>query len=362
MSLLVRIWADFHMNKFILLVFLMGFEICNSYGQDRFSKWLRTKPDSSYVQNNQNDLILRIYASQKYSAQTILDDDVKSSLKYRPSNGYVVGLGFNYKFLGINIGSVLPFAQPDIDRYGKTKYIDFQSHLYLRFLTVDFYTGYYKGQYLANTSSVLNTIPTGSEFYTRGDIMTYSGGFGVYANLNPAKYSVRAPFLQNEWQKKSAGQPTLGFELYWVGSSADSSFIPSQMSDKKFFDGIDFNKWRFYTFNLTGGYAYTLVIKKRFFVTAGLDGSLGIGEYQLSRVEGASMKRIYPNISINQKLGIGYHFDKIFVGMSLANFQYITPTPVKQTYIRWETGNLRFNIAYQLSLKKDIEIRPWKWF
>ena len=345
-----------------MLMFLFSFEIFNCHGQDTFKKWLNAKPDSLYVQNNQQDLILRVYASQKYSDQTIIDRGAKTSLAYRPSNGYVVGLGFNYKFLGINIGTVFPFAQPDINRYGKTKYLDLQSHLYLRIFTVDFYTGYYKGQYLSNSTSILYPAPSGSAFYTRGDIASYSVGFGVYANLNPTKFSVRAPFLQNEWQKKSAGQPTLGFELYWVSSAADSSFIPSNLANKTFFDGIDFNKWRFYSLNFTGGYAYTFVIKRRFFVTAGINASLGIGEYQLTPVDGVKLNRIYPNFSINQKLGIGYHFDKIFVGMSLANFQYFTPTPVKQTYIRWQTGNLRFNISYQLSLKRDIEIRPWKWF
>jgi hypothetical protein len=331
-------------------------------GKDIFDNLFSLKPDSSYVQNNQQDLILRIYASQKYSAQKILDLEQKTTLDYRPSNGYVVGLGFNYKFLGVNVGTIFPFAQPDVTRYGKTKYLDFQSHLYLRFLTVDFYTGYYKGLYLSNSAEVLNSRPSGSAFYTRGDISTYSGGFGMYANLNPTKYSIRAPFLQNEWQKRSAGQPMLGIEFYWVGSSADSSFIPASLSNPHFFDGIDFNKWRFYSMNLTGGYTYTFVIRKKFFVMAGLNGSLGIGQYQLSPVSGEVMSRVYPNVSLNQKVGIGYHFDRLFVGMSLANFQYLTPTPVKQTSIRWQTGNLRFNIAYRISLKKDIEIRPWKWF
>lgn len=345
-----------------LIAILTGFTISVSYGQDHLSKWLSLKPDTSYIQNNQNDLILRVYASQKYSAQTIIDRGEKVSLGYRPSNGYVVGFGFNYKFLGINLGTVFPFAQPDINRYGKTKYLDFQSHLYLRIFTVDFYTGYYKGAYLANSATVLNAFPKGNEFYTRGDIKTYSGGFGIYANLNPTKFSVRAPFLQNEWQKKSAGQPMLGFELYWVASTADSSFVPTQLINKRFFDGIEFNKWRFYSLNFTGGYAYTLVIRKQFFIMAGVNGSLGIGEYQLRPVDVTTMNRIYPNFSLNQKLGVGYHFDRLFVGMSLANFQYFTPSPVKETYIRWSTGNLRFNIAYRLSLNRDIEIRPWKWF
>ena len=125
-----------------LFLILIGFTFSRSLGQSSFNKWLSLKPDTSYVQNEQNDLILRVFASQKYSDQTLLDRGEKTGLAYRPSNGYIVGFGFNYKFLGINIGTIFPFAQPDISRYGKTKYLDFQSHLYLRFLTVDFYTGY----------------------------------------------------------------------------------------------------------------------------------------------------------------------------------------------------------------------------
>jgi len=348
-------------KRLSLLIVLIGIAFCESSGQGKLNRWFKQELDTNYVQNNQKDLILRIYASQKYSAQTISDRAEKTSLNYLPSNGYVVGLGFNYKFLGVNIGTVFPFAQPDVDRYGKTKYLDLQSHLYLRVLTVDFYTGYYKGQYLANSSDVLSPFPTGSAFYTRGDIKTYSGGFGVYANLNPARYSVRAPFLQNELQKKSAGQAMAGFEIYWVGSVADSSFTPSRLTNKQFFDGIDFNRWRFFSVNLTGGYAYTLVFLKKFFVTAGLNGSIGLGQFQLSRVNNTRLLSVNPNVSLNQKLGIGYHFDRLFVGMSLANFQYLSPTPVKQTSINWQTGNLRFNIAYQIHLRRDIEIRPWKW-
>jgi hypothetical protein len=344
-----------------LFLILTGYVIPTCQGLDSLKKWFNLKPDTSYVENNQNDLILRFYVSQKYSAQTILDRGEKVHLDYRPSNGYVLGLGFNYKFLGINLGTIFPFAQPDISHYGKTKYLNLQSHLYLRAITVDFYTGYYKGLYLSNSTSVLNPLPAGTDFYARGDIRTYSGGFGVYANLNPTKYSLKATFKQNEWQKRSAGLPMLGLELYWVSSAADSSFIPISAVNRNLFDGTGFNKWRFYTINITGGYAYTFVIRKRFFVTTGLNGSIGVGKFELTPVEGASMDHIRPSISLNQKFGIGYHFDKLFVGMSFTNFQYIMPTPVNQTYIRWQTGNLRFNIAWRIDLKRDIEIRPWKW-
>ena len=348
--------------KYIVLMISIVFVTHMVNGQSKFKKWLIQKPDSSYVESYFKDFIFRVYGSQKYSNQRIADLGEKTSLWYRPSNGYVLGLGFNYKFLGINLGTVFPFAKADVEKYGNTRYLDLQSHLYLRRFTVDFYSGYYRGQYLSNSSDVLNMPPGNYNFYVRNDIRTYSSGFGIYTNLNPSKYSVRAPFLQNEWQKRSAGQPMIGFELYWVGSAADSSFVPSNLRDKNFFDGVDFNRWQFYSLNLTAGYAYTLVINRHFFLTLGLNGSVGFGEYFISPVEGKRLTRLSPNLSINQKLGAGYHFDRLFVGMSLANFQYFTPTPIPQTYINWSTGNLRFNVAYRFTMKRDWEIRPWKWF
>ncbi len=330
-------------------------------GQNKFKQWLNQKPDTSYVESYYKDFILRVYASQKYSAQRIVDQGEKTTLSYRPSNGYVLGLGFNYKFLGVNIGTVFPFAKPDPEVYGNTKYLDLQSHLYLRRFTIDFYSGYYKGQYLANSKTVLNNMPTGNEFYIRNDIRTYSAGFGIYTNLNPSKYSVRALFQQNEWQKRSAGQPTAGLELYWVGSSADSSFIPSNLKNKNFFDGRDFNRWQFYSMNFTAGYAYTFVIRNHFSIMLGLNGSIGVGEHFISPVEGKRLVKFQPNYTLNEKAGAGYHYDRFFIGVSLANFQYFTPTPVPKTIINWNTGNLRFNVAYRLSTKHDYEIRPWKW-
>jgi hypothetical protein len=347
---------------FFILIILLWIALPVCQGEGRFRKWLRSKPDSLYVQNKQRDLVVRFYASQKYAAQSIHDKSEKIRLNYFPSNGYVVGLGFNYKFLGVNIGTVFPFARNDVNKYGKTKKLDFQSHLYLRMLTVDFYTGYYKGFYLNNTENILYGHPSANQFYTRGDIEAHSGGLGLYANLNPTKYSVRAPFLQNEMQMKSAGQPILGMEIYWVGSSADSSFIPTRLKTKNFFDGINFNKWRFFSMNITSGYAYTLVVQKRFFIMAGVSGSIGLGEYILNPIDGGQLSLFSANYSLNERFGLGYHYNRLYIGMSLTNFQYFTPTAVQKTSILWSSGNLRFNIAYRFRLKKEIEIRPWKWF
>jgi hypothetical protein len=94
---------------------------------------------------------------------------------------------------------------------------------------------------------------------------------------------------------------------------------------------------------------------------AGVSGSIGLGEYILNPIDGGQLSLFSANYSLNERFGLGYHFNRLYIGMSLTNFQYFTPTAVQKTSILWSSGNLRFNIAYRFKLKKEIEIRPWKW-
>jgi hypothetical protein len=318
-------------------------------------------PDTNYVASYAKDLIIRAYVSQKYSFQKLIDSQEDIKLSYRPSNGYSMGFGINYKFLGLNIGTVLPFAKPSVSRYGNTRMLDLQSHLYLRRFTVDIYSGFYKGQYLDNSVNVLTSVDPG-KFYIRNDIKSFSGGMNLYINLNPTRYSFRAPFLQNERQRKSAGQPMAGIEIYVVGATADSSFVPSLLKKPGFFNGIDFRRWQFFTSNATGGYAYTFVIKKRFFVMLGLNASTGLTRSAIKHTDNKKDTKLAFNVSLNQKAGAGYNWDKFFIGVTYTNFQYFWPSPIPNTRINWGIGDIRFNAAYRFTLNHEIKLLPWKWF
>lgn len=318
-------------------------------------------PDTNYVVNYAKNLIIRGYVSQKYSFQRIVDSDENMKLSYRPSQGYSVGVGINYKFLGLNIGTVLPFAKSSVSRYGDTRALDLQSHLYLRRFTVDIFSGIYKGQYLKNSVDVLSFVP-GGKFYSRNDLRSYSGGLNFYVNLNPKRYSFRAPFLQNERQKRSAGQPMAGLEIYLVGARADSSIVPSNLKNTNFFNDSDFREWQFFTSNVTGGYAYTFVIHQRFFVMLGLAGSTGISRGVITMTDNKKDSRFVWDVSLNQKAGAGYNWDKFFFGVTYTNFQYFWPTPIPNTRINWGIGDIRFNAAFRFNLKHEIKLLPWKWF
>ncbi len=344
----------------LLLLFTLFYPYC-SRSQNKFQQWLNPSIDSAYIEDYSKDIILRLYTSQKYSRQRIVDYGEKIALAYRPSNGYTLGAGINYKFLALNIGLVFPFTTPDPVKYGNTKHFDFQSHLYLRRFTIDFFTGYYKGQYLSNLND-FSFIRERPQNYLRDDLRNYSVGFGAYTNFNPRRYSLRSAFTQNEHQKKSAGQPTVGIEAYWVGSRADSSMVPSFVDETNFYDRLDFDRWGFYSINLTGGYAYTLVLGKRFFALASINASVGIGSNRVDLSDQSIQRSTNLKASLNERYAIGYQFDRIFVGLSWIDYQLLSPTHLKQTYINWNAGNMRFNLAYRLSTQRDYEIRPWKWF
>jgi hypothetical protein len=226
--------------------------------QQRWKKLFLTENDPAYIEDHTRDLTVRIYGSRKYTYYDMVDKRLKEELLYRPNTSNNVGFGFNYKFLGINFGFKLPFINNDDDKYGKTKYLDLQSHLYLRKLVIDFYGQYYKGYYLANrrfNSQALTLRP---------DMYNTDLGLNVQYIFNDKKFSYRAAYLQNEYQKKSAGSFIVGGEVFAWKMKGDSALIPSNLGIEGFFDNEPFHKTGSVSIAANVGYAHTFVIKKYF--------------------------------------------------------------------------------------------------
>src|SRR4030095_336866 len=83
-------------------------------------------------------------------------------------------------------------------------------------------------------------------------------------------------FLQSEWQKKSAGTFIFGLEAYGGKVEADSTIIPTLVNNEEANRKI--TELHFFEFGPNAGYAYTLVIKKHFFITGSASVSLDFGQ------------------------------------------------------------------------------------
>ncbi|MGN7720958.1 DUF4421 domain-containing protein [Chitinophaga sp. 22620] len=318
-------------------------------------EWLRTDNDSNYVEDHANDLTVRLLGSRKYTYWNIRDKEIDEVVHYRPNANNNVGFGFNYKWLGVNFAFNLPFINDDDDKYGKTKFLDLQSHLYLRKLAVDFYGQYYEGFYEAEAAKRVSNAIAQRALSFRPDIINRDLGLNVQYIFNDKRFSYRAAFLQNEYQKKSAGSFLAGAEIFIWEMRGDSALAPPEALADGFYDGLPFTRTSQLSLAVNAGYAYTLVIAKHFFVTASLTGSAGANR-TVFRFNGARPRESGFNWQLNNtvRFAAGYNSSYYYFGVHYTDMATLGGTPVPRTNQTFGTGNLRLSIVKRFKLKKTI--------
>lgn len=344
--------------RLILLIVLFSVFSKGVDGQNSFFQKLNAPPDTNFIATYHNDFVVRLYTSRKYMGQQFIDRSLDKKLDYQPSNNYLLGFGVNYKLLGINAGFSFPFLRRDPEKYGSTSFFDFQTHLYLRKVTFDVFSHVFWGQYLTNSHKILSIPPEDGYYYARPDIRAYAINAEINYNFNYSRFSFRAPFLQDEWQKKSAGSFFAGGGIYWDGSDADSSFVPSKIAVPDFYGGMDFKRWERLALGATGGYAYTFVIDKRFFIMFSGIGGVGMGQSTLTDMEDRTRRSYSPYFKMTERFGLGYQYGRMYIGATCVNMDMFFNSPVAKTSIHYRSGNIRANIAYRFSLKRPIKILP----
>lgn len=344
-------------GRYLLIFVVFAFSCSFSYAQGIFEKLAGTT-DTNYVVSYLDHLTTRVYASQKSAELSFRDERLDENLIYRPNSANILGVGFNYGIIGLNIGFNLPFVNNDDDKYGVTEYLDLQTHIYLRTLTLDFYLQRYKGFHLTTPEGWIVDWPDRDTLPKRPDIQSISVGLNGQYLFNHKRFSYRAPFLQNEWQKKSSGSFLAGGNIFYVDTKGDSSFIPSGVVDTSFFDGLHFSQYRIINGGVIAGYAHTFVAKQHFFLTLSLVGGLSAGGSWVYTSEVGEVDKSGISVAGNLtgRAAIGYNSRKFFVGISYLGIFVRNQSPVPRTWLGYDTGMFRFNIAYRFRLKKDYRI------
>ncbi|NOX46916.1 MAG: DUF4421 domain-containing protein [Chlorobi bacterium] len=274
-------------NIYIIIVILVWMNsISSSLKGQVLDKSILGHPDSNYIESFADQLTMRLYTSRKFTNFTLSDDEVKPSLEYRPNDRLNLGIGATYYGLSLNIGLNFPFVNNDDSLFGQTSYLDLQSHLLMRKFTFELWFSYYQGYYIGNPQKTIPGWDIADNYPQRGDINSIVGGVSGYYIFNYNKFSYRAAFIQDEWQKKSAGSFLVGGALYAVDVQADSSFIPYDIYDTLFFAGTDFKRSFFTTISANGGYAHSFIIKKKVFFTLSLLGGIGVGNSKIETTDG----------------------------------------------------------------------------
>jgi hypothetical protein len=217
----------------------------------------------------------------------------------------------------------------------------------------DVFGQFYRGFYLASNST--NSIS--GEYYLRPDLDVNHIGASVQYILNHKRFSYRASFLQNEWQKKSAGTFIFGLEAYYGRVDADSTLIPTLVNNEE--ARREITEIKFIEFGPNAGYAYTLVVKRNFFLTGSASISLDYGETTISDRTGAHKATgVSPNTFF--RIFGGYNSRKWAVSaVYVSNGVRLASESIDRQMVL-STGNIRLNFIYRFipsrKTKKALDV------
>lgn len=308
--------------------------------------------DTTYFKSYEDQVIGRFYFSQKYTSMHISNDDQHYDLVYQPNTTFNMGVGATYKFATLNIAIGFNFLNPDKGQ-GETKYLDLQFHSYGRKIMMDMFGQFYNGFYLSPKGKATDA----DSYYVRPDMFVMELGGSAQYVFNNKRFSYRSSFMQNEWQKKSAGSLLAGVEVFYGQTRFDSTAIPTVINPEV--AAFNYTKMTFVEAGPNVGYAYTLVIKKHFFVHASLAISMDYGSTEIAG-EGVTSNGngFSPNTSI--KMAAGYNSDLWIVNLLFTNSGVNMSTSGDNQQVGIDTGNFRIILAKRFvpgsKLKKKLKV------
>lgn len=317
--------------------------LCISFSVKGWAQEVDTskKFDRAYYESYTDLITSRVYFSQKYTALRIRGSKEVKDLQYRPNTTLNLGVGATYGWFTLNLAYGFDFLNRADDSKGKTRYLDLQSHIYTRKMSIDLFGQLYKGFY----AYPKRIVPQSKDvWYTRPDIKMRHFGAAAYYIYNWKRFSLRAAALQNEWQRRSAGSLLFGAEFYYGTNRGDSALVPGAIAN--LFDEAGVTKFRYFDIGPGVGYAYTAVLKEHFYATGGLTVSLPLS-FQKQWRNDASDHRLSVSPDLLYRFGVGYNSDRMNISVIWVNSSVQTKGEQSSYAIR--TGNVRLNAAYRFA-------------
>ena len=274
---------------------------------------------SKYYTSLHDNLLLRIYGTSKASKFKLVDNDSSFTTKYSPNENFKIGLGFNYKWLGFGLAFNIKPLNNDDSIYGKTENLDLQLNTYTKKWTFDANLSYYSGYFYGEIKDYKNTVNKADSVLKRPDITTFSfGGSGFYA-FKYDKFSYKASFIQNEWQKKSAGSFLIGGFFSFYGLDADSSLILPE--ERIYYSTLsDISNLGSLTIGFSFGYAHTLVYQEKCFLSLTLLPGISLQTFSGRSIDNIILEETVQISSRSQgRIALGYNSEKSFAGISVVS-------------------------------------------
>ena len=319
---------------------MLMFLLCSHVG-------IAQESDSTHILDYSDKLLLRVYTVTKVNSLSIINDQNGRAIELLPNGNTSVGIGFNYKKLGLGVAFSPPKSSESNRKFGKTQRLDIQGSMYSKSFGLDGYFQLYKGYYNSNpqdfidwNSDVLPQLP---------DMRVLSvGGVGFYI-FNDEKYSYRAAFVRDEIQTKSAGSFLLGAFVNYDESKTDNGFVPQQFPDSVR-NVIDIKEFQNLAIGVSVGYAHNFVVRDKFIF--GIAALPGFGYQRVSVVNLSEDKdeEEQPAAQLLMRAALGYEFKHFFLGLTgSVNFRGIDFGPYD---FRLATEQFRFIVGKRFNVRQ----------
>jgi hypothetical protein len=292
--------------------------------------------DTNYLKDYTQLLTTRLFLLFENASLLINPSDNIPKIVYQPNVNVRVGFAGFWKWFGIGLSIDNPFYKTDQERYGKTTTLDLRVNAFGRSVAGEFFFSQYKGFYIST--------PEKSEdvHYILPDMRTLSVGIAGYWIYNSGRFSIRAAFIQNERQKKSAGSFLVRPSFLYYQISSDNGIIPAEIvSNYSLPPSSQITGGTFYSVGLSPGYIYTLVFLKNFSCTAVVFPGVA-AQFSTYSNETGKQSHSEINFQLSGRFALGYNSDKWFLGASVQEGFNEVPDKLSNALISYDVAQFRF--------------------
>jgi hypothetical protein len=268
--------------------------------------------DSNYIAGYTNLLTARLFLLFQNASLLINPAlDGVSKVVYRPNVNLRIGIAGFWKWFGLGLSIDNPFYKTDREAYGKTTTIDLRVNAFGRALAAELFFQKFKGFFINSPER-----PDGTH-YILPDMQTISLGISMYWIYNSGRFSIRAAFIQNERQKKSAGSFVIRPSFIYYRISSDQGIIPGEIAEAYHIPRSNMvTRGEFYSVGFSPGYAYTFVFLKNFYLTGAVFAGVAahFSTFSNDRSDYSNFEFIF---QLSGRLALGYNSSKWFLGASV---------------------------------------------
>lgn len=302
--------------------------------------------DTNYIHNYGNEVAVKLVAVNKFNYFRIRDRINNSRLRYRPVRDLSLGVGVSYKWFALDITFALGLGNKS--EFENTRSFDFQGSMFSSKQYISATIQYYQAHKLGNVAGT--DVEINEHSIRREDMRTINFALQYLYAFNYTKFSLKAPFVFNEVQRKSAGSPVIGASFNMFVMDADSSIVPPEVSEY-FNPDLHMRDLNLLNIGVSFGYMYTFIYKKNYFLTLGLIPGLNInsGDYFTE-----ARNYISPNVNLklNSMNAIGYNGRRFFAGFQFLVDSYISRLEKKLT-TEIGYGKFSFFVGYRFKRKSN---------